>query len=63
MNRDRIPPSTTCTNPKCFNTTPEATTVCRYCGTDKARKAQPACPYIPGRSCDCGGRGFCLDVA
>jgi hypothetical protein len=64
MNRDQLPPATACRNPKCFGTA-EATTVCRYCGTDKTAPPARTCPYRPGQACDekCAGRGFCLDVA
>lgn len=58
-----LPERTACPNPKCFNTTPEATTVCRFCGTDKTAPRRVECRYHHGQPCDCGGRGLCLDVA
>jgi hypothetical protein len=57
------PVRTRCPNPKCFNDEPEATTACRYCGTDKTASSSPACAYFSGRPCECGGRGLCLDAA
>lgn len=62
MNRD-LPPATTCPNPKCFNDTPERTTVCHVCKTDKTGAKHIECRYYHGQPCACGGRGLCLDVA